>query len=187
MPNSNCIIIHSWPIVEIGLRTVLQSLKMEVQEVFAECPDCKKLAEWNDAVVLIDIRHWEFIRNHQKILRRRGISIIGIDFDPQQPFDTTIFDEILLSTDNKSLLFSKLYKFSHPVNRIKPTNQLSSREIEVLKLIALGHSNRLISQKLFISIHTVITHRKHITSKLGIKSISGLTLYAILNNLADQP
>lgn len=187
MLNSSCILIHSWPIVEIGLRGILQSLKFEVQEVFPECPDCKMFTEWRDAVILIDTKHGEFIRKHQKFLRRRGISIIGIDFNPQQPFDTTLFDEILLSTDSQGLLFSKLHKFSHPVNRVRPTNQLSSREIEVLKLIALGQSNRLISEKLFISIHTVITHRKHITAKLGIKSISGLTLYAVLNNLADQP
>ncbi|NJO92945.1 MAG: hypothetical protein HC831_31265, partial [Chloroflexia bacterium] len=39
--------------------------------------------------------------------------------------------------------------------------------------------------KLFISIHTVISHRKNITEKLGIKSISGLTVYAVLNKLID--
>ncbi|MCK9411684.1 MAG: LuxR C-terminal-related transcriptional regulator [Prolixibacteraceae bacterium] len=41
------------------------------------------------------------------------------------------------------------------------------------------------SEKLFISIHTVISHRKHITIKLGVKSISGLTFYAILNDLIE--
>ncbi len=184
---SSCIIIHSWPIVEIGLRRVLQSLKIEVQEVFQECPDCKMLTEWRDAVILVDIKHGEFIRKHQKFLRKRGISIVGIDFNTEQSFDASLFDEVLLPTDTQGLLFSKLNKFANLGSRTRSTNQLSSREIEVLKLVALGQSNKQISEKLFISIHTVITHRKHITSKLGVKSISGLTLYAVINNLIEQP
>jgi len=63
--------------------------------------------------------------------------------------------------------------------------ELSEREKEVLKLVALGYANKNIAAKLFISIHTVISHRKNITEKLGIKSISGLTVYAILNHLID--
>jgi DNA-binding CsgD family transcriptional regulator len=59
--------------------------------------------------------------------------------------------------------------------------ELTGREIEVLKLVALGFSNKEIAGKLFISTHTVISHRKNMTEKLGIKSISGLTVYAIIN------
>ena len=62
---------------------------------------------------------------------------------------------------------------------------LTERETDVLKLVAYGHSNKEIADKLFISIHTVISHRKNITEKLSIKSISGLTVYAILNHLID--
>jgi DNA-binding CsgD family transcriptional regulator len=63
---------------------------------------------------------------------------------------------------------------------------LSERETEVLKLVALGNTNQQIAQKLFISKHTVISHRKNITSKLGIKTVSGLTVYAVLNNLIPK-
>ncbi|MDD4085903.1 MAG: helix-turn-helix transcriptional regulator, partial [Bacteroidales bacterium] len=57
------------------------------------------------------------------------------------------------------------------------------REISILKLVALGNTNNEIADKLFISAHTVMTHRKNITRKLGIKTVSGLTVYAILNQL----
>lgn len=63
--------------------------------------------------------------------------------------------------------------------------ELTLREQEVLKLVALGFPNKIIADKLFISIHTVISHRKNITEKLGIKSISGLTVYAVVNGLID--
>lgn len=62
---------------------------------------------------------------------------------------------------------------------------LSNREIDVLKLVALGFANKEIAEKLFISTHTVMSHRKNMTKKLGIKSISGLTVYAIINNYID--
>lgn len=65
------------------------------------------------------------------------------------------------------------------------STELTEREKDILVQVAMGHSNKEIADKLFISIHTVISHRKNITKKLGIKSISGLTVYAILNNLLD--
>jgi two-component system, NarL family, response regulator NreC len=52
-----------------------------------------------------------------------------------------------------------------------------------VKFVALGLTNKEIADKLYISAHTVITHRKNITRKLGIKTVSGLTIYAIMNNL----
>ncbi len=74
------------------------------------------------------------------------------------------------------------------INRIGLRNKadegaLSERETDVLKYVALGYTNNEISEKLFISIHTVMTHRKNITRKLGIKTVSGLTVYAILHKL----
>ena len=62
---------------------------------------------------------------------------------------------------------------------------LSTRELDTLKLIALDLPNQEIADKLFISIHTVITHRKNITAKLDIKSASGLTIYAIMEGYIE--
>ncbi len=64
-------------------------------------------------------------------------------------------------------------------------SDLSKREIEILRKVALGHTNQVIADSLFLSKHTVITHRKKITAKLGIKTISGLTVYALINNIIE--
>jgi len=64
-------------------------------------------------------------------------------------------------------------------------NELSEREKDIVRNIALGLTNQEIAEKLFISSHTVITHRKNIVKKLGIKTVSGLTVYAIFNNLVN--
>jgi len=65
----------------------------------------------------------------------------------------------------------------------EPNNELSSREINVLQLIVCGITNKEIAEKLCISLNTVLTHRKNITAKLGIKTVPGLTFYAITHGL----
>ena len=62
---------------------------------------------------------------------------------------------------------------------------LSPREKEILVCVAKGMLNKEIADANNISIHTVITHRKNITRKTGIKTVAGLTVYALLNNLID--
>ncbi len=64
-------------------------------------------------------------------------------------------------------------------------HDLSAREIEVLVLITKGFINKEIADKLNISLTTVITHRKNIVEKLGIKSVSGLTIYAVMHGYVD--
>jgi len=68
-------------------------------------------------------------------------------------------------------------------NEASGSMALSPRETTIVRLVSLGLTNRQIADQLFLSAHTVMTHRKNISSKLGIKSVSGLTVYAIVNNI----
>lgn len=61
--------------------------------------------------------------------------------------------------------------------------KLSAREIEIIRLVAEGLSNKEIAEKLFLSVHTITTHRKNIMSKLGVNNTAGLVMYAIRQNL----
>ena len=88
----------------------------------------------------------------------------------------------------------KLHQHAHhdgyPVKDMPPTppttgHELSAREIEVLVLITKGLINKEIADKLNIGLTTVITHRKNITEKLGIKSVSGLTIYAVMTGYVE--
>lgn len=63
---------------------------------------------------------------------------------------------------------------------------LSAREKEILVAVAKGMLNKEIADLYNISIYTVISHRKNITRKTGIKTVAGLTVYALLNNLIDM-
>jgi DNA-binding CsgD family transcriptional regulator len=63
--------------------------------------------------------------------------------------------------------------------------ELSAREKEILVCVAKGMLNKEIADRFNLSVYTVITHRKNITRKTGIKTVAGLTVYALLNNLID--
>ena len=62
---------------------------------------------------------------------------------------------------------------------------LSDREIEVMSLIVQGYINKEIADRLSIGLATVITHRRNIMDKLGLKSVSALTIYAVMHGYVD--
>jgi two-component system response regulator NreC len=66
-----------------------------------------------------------------------------------------------------------------------PPGDLTAREVEVLRMIALGHTNAEIAQTLFLSVRTVETHRAHIQRKLGRSTRAELVRYALDNGLID--
>ena len=72
-----------------------------------------------------------------------------------------------------------------PMPKILQQKILSDREIEVMSLIVQGFINKEIADKLNIGLSTVITHRKNIMDKLGMKSVSALTIYAVMHGYVD--
>ena len=72
-----------------------------------------------------------------------------------------------------------------PMPQILQQKILTDREIEVMSLIAQGLINKEIADRLNIGLSTVITHRKNIMDKLGMKSVSALTIYAVMHGYVD--
>lgn len=97
--------------------------------------------------------------------------------------------EYININDSQNIILSKLKTLIGNRETSNPKSdapeEISKREVDILKNIALGLSNKEIADKLFISTHTVVTHRKNITRKLGIKTVPGLTIYAILNKIIN--
>lgn len=62
---------------------------------------------------------------------------------------------------------------------------ISEREMEIITLVAEGLSNKQVADKLFLSTHTVITHRKNIMNKIGAKNTAGLVMFAVRENLVS--
>ena len=124
-----------------------------------------------------------------KKLRKKhpNLSIVGIN--------TGLIDQSVMSMlDNSFTLFDAvpqvIEKLQKAADENDPksagnTENLTDREIDVLTKLVHGLSNKEIAESLNISIHTVITHRKNIASKTGIRSQSGLTIYAISKKIID--
>lgn len=98
------------------------------------------------------------------------------------------YDGVIEINDTKLKVINKLNQIVQNDDKSEKSDdvELSKREIDVLVAVAKGLMNKEIAEQMNISIHTVISHRKNITHKTGIKSVSGLTVYALLNNLIDE-
>ena len=72
-----------------------------------------------------------------------------------------------------------------PMPEVLNRKILTDREIEVMSLIVQGFINKEIADKLNIGLATVVTHRKNIMDKLGFKSVSALTIYAVMHGYVD--
>ncbi|MCM1475767.1 MAG: response regulator transcription factor [Muribaculaceae bacterium] len=113
--------------------------------------------------------------------------LIAIDLHHLQPTTRVLYDQTISIIDDIPTMASKVSDiFSHvPDELTSDEEQLSKREKEIVALVVKGMTNKEISEKLFISIHTVTTHRRNIARKLQIHSATGLTIYAIVNHLVD--
>lgn len=72
-----------------------------------------------------------------------------------------------------------------PMPKVLQQKVLSDREIEVMNLIVQGFINKEIAEQLNIALSTVVTHRRNIMEKLGVKSVSALTIYAVTHGYVD--
>lgn len=99
------------------------------------------------------------------------------------------YDEIISVHDSVEQIkekIEKLYDDPDTKEELPDENEiLSTREKEILILVVKGMTNKEIAQTLFLSTHTIITHRRNIVRKLEIHSTAGLTVYAIVNKLVE--
>jgi len=95
------------------------------------------------------------------------------------------FDEVISLSDSTMQISDKLTNIlKHPRNE-KKHDSLSQREVEVLICLIKGMTNKEVADKLCLSAHTVMTHRRNISLKLNIHSTAGLIIYGIVNKLVE--
>jgi len=115
---------------------------------------------------------------------------IALTHEKEYKSDFATFYDVISYFDDEQSIRQKIETWVTQLSRHDQdtciSKELSRQEKKVLKLLVTGHTNKEVADKLFISAHTVMTHRKNITRKLGIKTVSGLTVYAILNKLVEM-
>jgi DNA-binding CsgD family transcriptional regulator len=187
-PVINIGIIEPSPIVVEGIESLLLKLPLRINIIL--------IRDFEDMTSKNSLRNLDFlIINPTQLFNRvrqvkmfrfenpkiRWFGIVYTIFDKEI---LSNFDEIISIDDTRDTILKKIQKHIKN-NDDRNSNSLSDREIDVLKEIVRGHSNKEIADVLNISIHTVMSHRKNIMQKTGIKSQAGLTVYALTNNILN--
>ena len=111
--------------------------------------------------------------------------IVAIELGKLNPATAALFDEVISVIDDMDSISRRITNLCTVDGSTEEKDSLTLREKEIISLVVRGLTNQEIADKLFISIHTVITHRRNIARKLEIHSPTGLTIYAIVNKIVD--
>lgn len=192
--NQRIIIIEPSTIVFAGLQSIIE--RMHIAESIYHVTELdtitQKLAQLRADIIIVNTAVFGFHKNLSIKSIFKDCTHASIIAFVSQYSDSQFlkqFDDIIDIYDDAQTISAKI---RHIIEQDTiditetDTTELSEREQEVLIAVVKGLINKEIASTLNISIHTVMSHRKNIIRKTGIKSISGLTVYALFNNLIKQ-
>jgi DNA-binding NarL/FixJ family response regulator len=148
--------------------------------------DIKKALEKHPSLKILVITPHQPKAMMVKALDAGAISYLLKDCDREE-----IIEAIQSTAKGKKFFCGKIFHIltEDPAETMPMANvscegvNVTDREAEIIRLVAEGYSNKQIAEMLFLSTHTVTTHRKNIMNKLGINNTAGLVLYAVRENI----
>jgi DNA-binding CsgD family transcriptional regulator len=185
-------VVDSNTLAALGLKQLLQTV-MPIMTVdtfgsFAELSASQPEKYFHYFVATnIVLENKSFFSEH-----KRKTIVLTLSLDPSSQLSE--FHCLCINVPEKELVRAILTLEQHahgkgehlpPMPKILQQKILSDREIQVMSLIVQGYINKEIADRLNIGLATVITHRKNIMEKLGIKSVSALTIYAVTHGYVD--
>lgn len=129
--------------------------------------------------------------NHRHLFEEKRRRTIVLTTSPEVEHQLSGFNSLYINQIENLIIrdLLLLMQKGHPHGNNLPINPqgpvLTARETEVLALVVQGLLNKEIAERLNISMNTVITHRKNMMDKLGMRSVSALTIYAVMHGLVD--
>ncbi len=175
-------------IVRGGLASILKkALHAEVYEA-ADAEELKSGLAWHRPAILVvnPLLSGGFsLRRLRRESSEANIKCVALVCALLDPAVTREYDEVVSIYDAPARIGDKITALAGEGPDEQKREALSAREKEVVVCVIQGMTNKQIADKLCLSTHTVITHRRNISAKLQIHSTAGLTIYAIVNKLVD--
>ena len=177
-------------IIASGIKKIAEGIKLNVVAHIRNVAQLTDKIRQTDAqILIIDLSVLGQFRNDfMQSLNREFVELETVVFANSCIDRKTLsqYENAFTINDSQEEIEELLERVAHNNKNKASSDTLSKREKDILIAVAKGMMNKEISEELNISIHTVITHRKNITKKTGIHSVSGFTVYALLNNLIDE-
>lgn len=183
-------VAESSVIVRSGLVSVLKRLPdMEVEVVEVTSKDgirhCMEMHTPQILIVNPQLEGWFDVDAFRQCYKQ-DVKLVSLLCSMVDSSQLKGYDERVTLFDDMASLEKKITELLNIADEEEPDQDaLSQREKEIVGCIVRGMTNKEIAEKLFISVHTVMTHRKNITRKLQIHSAAGLTIYAIVNKVVE--
>ncbi len=183
-------VAESSVIVRSGLVSVLKRLPdMEVEVVEVTSKDgirhCMEMHTPQILIVNPQLEGWFDVDAFRQCYKQ-DVKLVSLLCSMVDSSQLKGYDERVTLFDDMASLEKKITELLNIADEEESDQDaLSQREKEIVGCIVRGMTNKEIAEKLFISVHTVMTHRKNITRKLQIHSAAGLTIYAIVNKLVE--
>ena len=181
------LIVEPSEVIVAGLTATLQHADLKLLHPEASASDlAQRLDVLRPDVLIINPTLND---NVNELRGNRNTAVVALVYQYVKQSRLRHFDAIIDIRDSSQSILQTVRDLSvKAANGEAAVNnhELTKRETAVLIEVAKGLSNKEIAARLNVSIFTVTTHRKNIVRKTGIKSVAGLTVYALLNNLIDE-
>ncbi|MDR2041573.1 MAG: LuxR C-terminal-related transcriptional regulator [Tannerella sp.] len=148
-----------------------------------------ELCKWKPDILIVNplFPHPLSVQNLKNETGCRHLKCIALQHTLMEPSVLKAYDKTISLYDTAEQIREKLQTLCEPDREPAEQNrqELSLREKEIIVCVVKGMTNKQAAEHLYLSTHTVITHRRNIANKLQIHSPAGLTIYAIVNKLVE--
>lgn len=185
------VIAETAPIILSGIIETLKKITefpLNIIGISSKSALFESLSEENINLLLLNpafggLLHPDEIRKQSL---NQEIKVFAIEVSKLNRATLSLFDDYIHVTDDLEEIKTKLVSaLNVESEESEEKENLSQREKEIISHVVKGLTNQEIADKLFLSVHTVMTHRRNIARKLQIHSATGLTIYAIVNKIVD--
>jgi len=177
-------------IIRSGLTAILHRFT-DCQTDVSEIPDVEHLKTalpWQKPDILIInpmVTGVLSLAQIRKLAANQAMKCVALQNSLSDNASLKAYDDTISIYDSADLIHKKIIDLVQGTREDTSHESLTAREKEIIVYVIKGLTNNQIAERLNVSAHTVVSHRRNISSKLQIHSAAGLTVYAIVNNLVE--